>query len=499
MSEYVLSIDAGTTGVTILLFDRAGEPIKKLYSEFPQYYPRPGWVEHDAEEIWAVTQRLLRELVAEIPPADIAGIGITNQRETTVLWDRETGRPLSRAIVWQCRRTADLCRKLKEEGRESLFREKTGLVIDAYFSATKIQWLLEHVPAVSQAAREGRALFGTVDTWLLWKLTGGRVHATDYTNASRTLIFNIHDRTWDAELLDLLGIPQAILPDVRPSSGDYGHAQPDIMGAEVPVAGIAGDQQAALFGQGGVRPGDMKNTYGTGCFVLLNTGTEAVESRCGLVTTLTPDERGNPVYALEGSVFIAGAVIQWLRDGLGLIASAAESEKFAREVPDTHGLYLVPAFVGLGAPYWDMDARGGMLGITRGVTRAHVVRAALEAIAYETRDLLEAMKTDFSGALTELRVDGGAAENDFLMQFQADVLGMRVLRPRNIETTALGAAYLAGLGVGFWKDWSDIEALRAVEQTFDPEMDMGQREILYGGWKAAVARVLSSESAPAGA
>ncbi|MGE0707111.1 MAG: glycerol kinase GlpK [Planctomycetota bacterium] len=486
MSKYVLAIDAGTTGVTVLLFDAQGQVKRKLNREFKQHYPQAGWVEHDAEEIWQVTQGLLGEVLSDTPRAQVAAIGITNQRETTVLWDAETRRPYHHAIVWQCRRTAKRCQALKAHAQT--FRQKTGLVVDAYFSGTKVEWILEHVPAARAGAEAGRARFGTIDTWLVDRLSGGAAHVTDPTNASRTLMFDIHARAWDDELLGLLNVPRSVLPKVVPSAGHFGTTSAEVFGAEVPITGIAGDQQAALFGQGCVRPGQAKNTYGTGCFALLNAGPEPVSSDNGLLTTLGCDERGEPVYCLEGSVFVGGAVIQWLRDELKLIPSAPASEQLAAQ--DNHGVYLVPAFVGLGTPYWDQDARGIITGLTRGANASHIVRAALESIAYQSRDLIEALKADLgsAGALGELRVDGGACTNELLMQFQADILGIPVVRPKNIETTAQGAAFLAGLGAGFWKDFAEVEAVLGIDKVFEPAMGPDERERLYAGWKAAVAR-----------
>jgi len=497
MADHVLAIDAGTTGVTVLLFDRGGRVVRQKDHDFPQHYPKPGWVEHDADEIWEATRRLLAEVVGAAPggAGSIAAIGITNQRETTVIWDRRTGAPIANAIVWQCRRTAPMCRDLKSAGLEPLFRRKTGLVLDAYFSGTKVRWLLDEVEGARARAEAGDLAFGTIDTWIAWKLTGGRVHATDPTNASRTLLYDIDARRFDPELCATLGVPEMLLPSVVGSAEVYGESDPALTGGRaIPLAGIAGDQQAALFGQGCVRPGMSKNTYGTGCFALVNTGTTRPVPASGLVTTIACDERGRPVFALEGSVFIAGAVLQWLRDGLGLIASAAESEPLARTVEDTGGVYLVPAFVGLGAPYWDMEARGAILGITRGTTRAHLARAALEGIAYQVRELVDCFEKDARREVAELRVDGGAVANDFLMQFQADILGKPLLRPRNIESTALGAAYLGGLATGFWRDFSEIEGLREVDRRFEPAMPDARREQLYAGWKAAVGRVLTARS-----
>jgi glycerol kinase len=489
----VVAVDQGTTGSTVLVFDRRGRVVGRAYSEFTQHYPRPGWVEHDPEEIWQVTQRVLRQACrrAGVRGRDIAALGITNQRETTVLWDRRTGRAVHRAIVWQDRRTAPMCAELRARGVEELVRRKTGLVLDPYFSGTKLRWLLEHVPRAAERAARGELCFGTIDTWLLWRLTGGAVHATDPTNASRTLLYDIHARAWDTELCDLLGVPAAVLPVVRPSSGEFGMTAAAVLGAPVPIAGVAGDQQAALFGQGCVEAGMAKNTYGTGCFLLLNTGAQPVVSEHGLLTTVACDAQGGPAYALEGAVFIAGAAVQWLRDGLGLLKRAAESERLARSVDSTLGVYLVPAFVGLGAPYWDADARGGLLGLTRGTTRAHVVRAALEAMAYQTRDVVDAMAAAAGAPLHTLRADGGAAANDFLMQFQADVLGVPLDRPKVVETTASGAAFLAGLGTGFWRSQGELAQARRIDRRFRPRMRAEVRDALYRGWQEAVARVRS--------
>jgi glycerol kinase len=490
---FVVAVDQGTTGSTALVFDRRGKVVARAYSEFTQHYPRPGWVEHDPEEIWQVTLRVLRQACrrAGATGRTIQALGITNQRETTVLWDRRTGRPVHRAIVWQDRRTAPLCEELRQRGAEPLVRRKSGLVLDPYFSGTKLRWLLEHVPRAAERARQGELCFGTIDSWLLWRFTEGRVHATEPTNASRTLLYDIHARAWDPELCNLLEVPAAVLPEVRPSSGELGRTSARLLGAEVPIAGIAGDQQAALFGQSCVEPGMVKNTYGTGCFLLLYTGERAVTSGHGLLNTVACDARGGPAYALEGSIFIAGAAIQWLRDGLGLIKKAAESERLAKRVDSTLGVYLVPAFVGLGAPYWDPDARGALVGLTRGVTRAHVVRAALESLAFQTRDVVDAMAADAGESLRALRVDGGAAANNFLMQFQADLLGVPVERPTVVETTAMGAAFLAGLGVGFWRSQADLARARRVDRRFRPRMRPEAREALHHGWQEAVARVRS--------
>jgi glycerol kinase len=492
MRSYVLAIDQGTTGTTVLLLDHDGQAVGRAYSEFKQIYPQPGWVEHDPEEIWQVTCRVIEKVLHEtgISPDRIAAIGITNQRETTVLWDRASGKPVHNAIVWQCRRTAPICNELRGQGREPWFRERTGLVLDAYFSGTKLQWLLEEVPGARKRAEQGGLLFGTIDTWLVWKLSGGRAHVTDHTNASRTLLYNIHEKEWDADILRLMGIPASVLPEVKPSSGVCAHtvSAPPFR-REIQVAGIAGDQQAALFGQGGWEPGMVKNTYGTGCFLLMYTGDKAVRSTQGLLTTLACSATGGPAYALEGSIFTTGAAIQWLRDELRILEHASQSEQLARSVPDSGGVRVVPAFVGLGAPYWDMDARGAILGLTRGSNRAHIVRATLEAIAYQSRDVAEVMSADAGIPIKEMRVDGGASANDFLMQFQADILNVRVDRPAMVETTAVGAAFLAGMGVGFWKGTEELVRARKAERIFEPSMSEAERERLASGWKEAVARV----------
>jgi len=489
---HVLAIDQGTTGSTVLVFDWRGRIAGRAYSEFRQYYPKPGWVEHDAEEIWRVTLGVARQAIrkAKIKAEALAAIGITNQRETTVVWDRRTGQPVHRAIVWQDRRTAPTCARLKEEGAEADVRAKTGLVLDPYFSGTKVAWILDNVRGARERAAAGDLVFGTIDSWLVWKLTAGRAHVTDPTNASRTLLYNIHGRGWDPDLLRMFDVPMAMVPEVRPSSGVIAETEPRLLGAAVKIAGIAGDQQAALFGQGCFAPGMVKNTYGTGCFVLMQTGSEAVASERGLVTTIACGAGGAPTYALEGSVFIAGALIQWLRDGLKILKSAAESEAIARKAKSTLGVYVVPAFVGLGAPYWDPDARGAILGLTRGVGREHLVRAALESLAFQTRDVVETMAADASKPIAALRVDGGAAANDFLMQFQADILGTTVDRPKVVETTATGAAFLAGLGTSFWTQ-AELERVRAVDKVFKPKMKSEEREDAYAGWKDAVARVRS--------
>jgi len=495
MGEAILALDQGTTGSTARVFDRQGQVLGGAYAEFTQHYPQPGWVEHDPEELWQVSLRVMSEALAaaQLAPRDLHAVGLTNQRETTLVWERASGRPLQRAIVWQSRQTAELCAGLRRAGHEPLVRERTGLVLDPYFSGSKLRFLLDHHPDAQSRAEAGELLFGTVDTWLLWRLTGGQVHATEPTNASRTLLYDIHRRIWDPELLAIFGVPAAMLPEVRPSSGAFGvTVARGALPAGIPISGIAGDQQAALYGQGCWQPGQAKNTYGTGCFTVLNLGAQPTLSRNGLITTLACDARGGPVYALEGSVFVAGAAIQWLRDELGLIARADETEAIARSVPDTAGVYLVPAFAGLGAPYWDADARGALVGLTRGANRRHIVRATLESLAYQTQDVVTAMNADSGVPLRELRVDGGASANGFLMQFQADLLGVPVVRPASIETTVAGAAYLAGLGSGFWSSPDELEHLLRIGQRFLPAADPELRRGLLQGWKLAVARVRSA-------
>jgi glycerol kinase len=498
-TRYVLALDQGTSGSTALVVDPDGRVLARGYAELPQYYPRPGWVEHEPEEIWTTVGRAAGSALARagVKGTEIAAVGITNQRETAIVWERATGRPIHRAIVWQCRRTAEMCDRLKADGAEPMVRERTGLVLDAYFSGTKIRWLLDEIPGARARAERGGLAFGTVDSWLLWKLTGGAVHATDVSNASRTLCLNLRTVDWDDEMLALLGVPRAMLPRVMPSSGVFGETV-DLgwLPRGVPVAGIAGDQQAALFGQACYEVGSAKNTYGTGCFVLLNTGSTLVVSRHGLLTTIAWQIDGKTTYALEGSVFIAGAAMQWLRDGLGLLKTAAESQAMAESVPDTGGVYFVPAFVGLGAPYWDMYARGTIVGITRGTRAAHLVRAALEAIAYQSRDVLEAMAADAGASIRALRVDGGAAANDFLCQFQADVMNVPVERPRVVESTALGAAGLAGLGAGVWKSLDEFAERAAIERTFMPSMEARAREDRYRAWRRAVERAREWETHP---
>jgi glycerol kinase len=490
MTRFALALDQGTTSSRAILFERDGSIAALDQNEFPQHFPKPGWVEHDPLEIWESQLRAARGVLekARAQAAEVAAIGITNQRETAVVWDRATGEPIHPAIVWQSRQTAAICDELRSRGLEDEVRARTGLVIDAYFSATKVRFILDAVDGAQQRAERGELAFGTIDSWLLYKLTGGRVHATEVSNASRTLLYNIHERQWDDLLLGELRIPRAMLPEVRDSSGDFGVADSEWLGAEVPITGIAGDQQAALFGQGCTAPGLAKNTYGTGCFLLMNTGADAPASSTGLVTTIAWSIGGRVEYALEGSVFVAGAAVQWLRDGVGLIRDASESETAAQSVGDTAGVYLVPAFVGLGAPYWDERARGAIVGITRGTSRDHIVRAALESIAYQTRDVVECVRADSGLELDTLRVDGGAARNDFLMQFQADILGVRVERPAVLEVTALGAALLAGLGVGFWSDRAELESAAERAQVFEPQLGAERREALYAGWKRAVDR-----------
>ncbi len=490
----ILCIDQGTTGTTALVLGSRGEILGRAYSEFRQIFPQPGWVSHNAAEIWNATLNVIGGAIADagIDPLDIKGIGIANQRETTAIWDRKTGQPVHDAIVWQCRRTADLCARYRADGLEDMVRAKTGLVIDAYFSATKIAWLLDRVAGLRARAERGAVCFGTVDSFLLYKLTGGLVHATDYTNASRTMIYNIHAKEWDAELLDVFDIPAGILPEVRPSAGEFGTtADLGVLPAGIPIGGMAGDQQAALFGQRGVCAGDIKNTYGTGCFALFHTGDRPVPSAHGLLTTLACGSCGGVFYALEGAVFSAGSAIQWLRDGMGIIEIAAETEALSRAVDTTGGVYLVPAFTGLGAPHWDADARGAIVGITRGTQRAHLARAALESIAYQSADLVDAMAADAAQPVTSLRVDGGAVVNDFLMQFQADILNVPVIRPQCVETTALGAGMLAGLATGVWDNPDALADINPPQRIFEPAMSQDQRASLLAGWHKAVARTLS--------
>ena len=486
MKKYILTLDEGTTSARAVLFDKGGNAVSAAQREFKQIYPQPGFVEHDPVEIFSVQYAAVTEAITAIGASaeEIAAVGVTNQRETTIIWDKNTGEPIYNAIVWQCRRTSEMCDRLRADGLEEYIRKTTGLRIDAYFSATKIKWILDNVPGARDRAENGDLLFGTVDTWLIWKLSGGKIHVTDRTNAARTMLYDIHSLTWDKKLLEILQIPKCMLPEVRSSSEIYGNV--NILGAEIPVSGIAGDQQAALFGQKCFCEGDIKNTYGTGCFLLMNTGAAAFDSKNGLITTIAADAGNNICYALEGSVFVGGAVIQWLRDELGLIASAAESEKAALSVPDSAGVYIVPAFAGLGAPYWDMYARGTICGLTRGSGKNHIIRACLEAIAYQTNDLITALKADTGLPINHIRADGGAAANNFLMQFQADISDVGVIRPAQTEATAAGAAYLAGLAVSFWKNKNEILRLPDNQTEFKPAITAKRREALTDGWKRAV-------------
>ena len=488
MAKYVMALDAGTTSNRCILFDKKGRVCSSAQREFTQYFPRPGWVEHDADEIWASQLGVAVEAMNKIGASaeDIAAIGITNQRETVIVWDKATGEPVCRAIVWQCRRTSGYCDSLKAKGLTEKFRDKTGLVIDAYFSGTKIKWILDNVPTAREKAEKGELLFGTVETWLIWKLTKGKVHVTDYSNASRTMLFNINSLEWDEEILKELDIPGSMLPEVRPSSCIYGKTDPSFFGGAIPIAGAAGDQQAALFGQTCFAPGEAKNTYGTGCFLLMNTGETPVFSKNGLVTTIAWGLDGKVTYALEGSIFVAGAAIQWLRDEMRLIDSAADSAYMAQKVPDTNGCYVVPAFTGLGAPHWDQYARGTIVGITRGVNKYHIIRATLESLAYQVNDVLTAMKADSGIELAALRADGGASANDFLMQVQADIINAPVRRPACVETTAAGAAYLAGLAVGYWADKNDVIKNQIIERTFEPSICPEDRDSRIRGWNKAV-------------
>ncbi len=492
MSKYVMALDQGTTSSRCILFDKKGNICSMAQKEFTQIYPKPGWVEHNPMEIWSSQLAVLTEAMAMVgaSPEDIGGIGITNQRETTIVWDKQTGEPVYNAIVWQCRRTAEKIDELTGAGYGEMITEKTGLIADAYFSGTKIAWILDHVPQVRERAERGELLFGTVDTWLIYQLTRGAVHVTDYTNASRTMIFDIHRLCWDQELLGLLGIPESMLPEVKPSSHIYGYTDRSVLGGEIPIAGIAGDQQAALFGQCCFKKGQVKNTYGTGCFLLMNTGSEAIRSRNGLLTTIAASTGESVEYALEGSVFVAGAAIQWLRDGMRMIRTAAQSSEYTDKVEDTTGVYMVPAFAGMGAPYWNPYARGTIVGITRGCEKEHFIRAALESIAYQTYDVLKAMEEDAEVSIAGLKVDGGASANDFLMQFQADILGGTVYRPKCIETTALGAAYLAGLATGYFTSREEIAENWQLEREFTHKMGDNTRERLLKGWKKAIRCVL---------
>lgn len=488
MGKYVMALDAGTTSNRCILFNEKGAMVSVAQKEFTQYFPKPGWVEHDAEEIWSTQLAVAKEAMANVgaTAADIAAIGITNQRETAIVWDKETGKPIHHAIVWQCRRTSAYCDSLKEKGLTDSFRQKTGLVIDAYFSGTKVKWLLDHVEGARERAERGELLFGTVETWLIWKLTKGAAHVTDYSNASRTMLFNINTLEWDKDILAELGIPESMLPEAKPSSCIYGYADPSYFGAAIPIAGAAGDQQAALFGQTCFKPGEAKNTYGTGCFLLMNTGEKPVFSNNGLVTTIAWGLDGKVNYALEGSIFVAGAAIQWLRDEMRLVDSSADSEYMAKKVKDTNGCYVVPAFTGLGAPHWDQYARGTIVGITRGVNKYHIIRATLESLAYQVNDVLQAMRADSGIELEALKVDGGASANNLLMQMQADISNAPVNRPMCVETTAMGAAYLAGLAVGYWNSKEDVIKNSAIERTFYPEISEEEREKKVSGWSKAV-------------
>ncbi|MFW6029741.1 MAG: glycerol kinase GlpK [Halanaerobiales bacterium] len=488
MEKYILAIDQGTTSSRAIIFNKEGKEVSKAQNEFQQYYPKPGWVEHDPDQIWGTTSGVIADALASanITRKEIAAIGITNQRETTVIWDKKSGKPIYNAIVWQDKRTSNICDNLKNRELEEKIKNKTGLVIDSYFSATKIKWILDNVDSARKKAKKGELLFGTIDSWLIWKLTAGKLHITDYTNASRTMLYNIFDLKWDKELLNELDIPESILPEVKKSSEVYGKTDGDVFGAEIPIAGIAGDQQAATFGQGCFEKGMAKNTYGTGCFMLMNTGKEAVKSENGLLTTIAWNVDGEVRYALEGSIFVAGAAVQWLRDELKIIDSAADSEYFATKVDDSGGVFVVPAFTGLGAPYWDMYARGTIVGLTRGSSKEHIIRATLESIAYQSRDVLEAMEADSGLELKKMKVDGGAVENDFLMQFQADILGSEVERTKINETTALGAAYLAGLGVGFWENLDELVEKSESDKVFKANMSDKDREAAYNCWKKAV-------------
>lgn len=486
---YILAIDQGTTSTRSILFNLEGEIVHTVQKEFKQYFPHPGWVEHNANEIWNSTLSVISGLFTEtdVEPRQIKAIGITNQRETTVVWDKETGKPVYHALVWQSRQTEDICKTLRDAGHNETFRSKTGLLIDPYFSGTKVKWILDHVEGARERAENGELLFGTIDSWLIWKLSGGKAHVTDYSNAARTLMYNIHDLQWDEELLRILDIPKAMLPEVKSSSEVYANTvEYHFFGEQIPIAGVAGDQSAALFGQACFEKGMVKNTYGTGCFILMNTGNEAVTSENGLLTTIAWGLDGKVEYALEGSIFVAGSVIQWLRDGIKLLESAKDSEAYAKRIESSEGVYVVPAFVGLGTPYWDSDARGAMYGLTRGTTREHIVRATLEALAYQTKDVMEAMESDSGLESKKLRADGGVVKNDFLMQFQSDLLDAPVERPTINETTALGAAYLAGLAVGVWKDKQEIADKWKIDRSFEPEMEKTERETLYGGWKTAI-------------
>ncbi len=492
--KYILAIDQGTTGSRAILFDTHGKSVASAYREIKQYYPHPGWVEHDAQEIWESCVSVIKKAMAKakIKSSQVVSIGITNQRETTVLWDRKTSKPVARAIVWQCRRTADICERLKQQWGEAVFQRRTGLVLDPYFSGTKIKWYLDHIQGLRKKVLDGKICFGTIDSWLVWKLTGGKSHATDFTNASRTLIFNIQKKQWDKDLLKILGIPATLLPDVKVSGSVFGRTEKGVAGlsSEIPITAVLGDQQAALYGQGCFSTGSIKNTYGTGCFIVLNTGKKIIHSKKGLLTTIAVDDKGHPVYAMEGSVFIAGAVVQWLRDELKVLKSAQESEEIAQSVTHTNGVYLVPAFTGLGAPYWDSQARGVISGLTRGANMSHIIRAALESMAYQTKDVFDIMQKESGCKIKELKVDGGASGNNFLMQFQADILNCSITRPCVTESTALGVALLAGVTAGIWKGKKDLEKAQKKDKVFMPTMSASQRKTLYEGWQRAVKRLI---------
>ncbi|NQU67875.1 MAG: glycerol kinase GlpK [Candidatus Marinimicrobia bacterium] len=487
---YILSIDAGTTGITVLAIDHGGKIIQRGYQEIKQFYPEPGWVEHDPIEIWDTTRKLIGDIFQALDAKYCEAIGITNQRETTVVWDRDSGQPIHRAIVWQCRRTFDFCESLKSQGLGEVVHEKTGLFIDSYFSATKIRWILDHVSGARNSAGSGKLAFGTIDTWLIYQLTGGKCHKTDQTNASRTMLYNIHSKAWDDELLQIFDIPGPLLPQVLSSSSQFGQTDRELFGRTIPITGVAGDQQAALFGQLGFKRGAVKSTYGTGCFLLANTGEKAVQSSTGLITTIACGKAGEPVYALEGSVFMGGAIVQWLRDGLNLLKHASDSEKLATTVSDSGGVVIVPAFTGLGAPYWRSDVKGAIFGLTRGTNKNHLIRAALESIASQVYDMVEAIRSELDFPLLELCVDGGAAQNDFLMQFQADILNIPINRPKYIETTALGAGYLAGLGAGFWSSAEALSQCRQTDKIFHPRMKADERSAHISRWKHAVSSLL---------
>ncbi|WHX50388.1 glycerol kinase GlpK [Paenibacillus woosongensis] len=489
MEQYILALDQGTTSTRAILFNKQGEIVHLAQREFPQYFPKPGWVEHNPNEIWGSTLAVIASCLSEsgVKPGQVAGIGITNQRETTIIWEKETGNHIYNAVVWQSRQTADICEELMAAGHNPVFQQKTGLLIDPYFSGTKVKWILDHVEGARERAEKGELLFGTIDSWLIWKLTGGQVHVTDYSNASRTLMYNIHELCWDDELLELLQVPKVMLPEVRSSSEVYGRTAPyHFFGHEVPIAGAAGDQQAALFGQNCFERGMVKTTYGTGCFMLMNTGDQPVSSGHGLITSIAWGIGGKVEYALEGSIFVSGSAIQWLRDGLRMFRESKDSERYAERVQSTEGVYVVPAFVGLGSPYWDSDVRGAVFGLTRGTSKEHFIRATLESLAYQTKDILVAMEKDCGYKVNTMRVDGGAVSNTFLMAFQSDILDVPVERPAVRETTALGAAYLAGLAVGYWRDLEEIRRIWSLERRFEPTMPENERESLYNGWKKAV-------------